>query len=191
MANKKMIWGMLAMALMAGMALLACPNDTTEADTWTDVTSFDQVDGTWKGSYTQSKTMQELMGEGPDDDGFGDEMAAMLEGLKISISADVTATIDTGANTVSASAKITMTFSGEELSATWEMIKLFMSMEETALEINDNTHSITMTTDMPEEPIDETEMLGSGLQINQDGTKIKMPADLMEDDTPEMTMIKQ
>jgi hypothetical protein len=188
-----MIWGMLAVALMSGMALLACPNDTTEADAWADVTSLDQLDGTWKGSYTQTKTMQELIGEGSDDEGFGDEMAAMFEGLKASISADATATIEAGAKTVSASVKITMTFSGEELSAAWEMIKLFMSMGETEPEIlpDDINHSITMTEDRREEPIDKTEMLGNGLQISQDGTKIKTPADLMKDDTPEMIMIKQ
>jgi hypothetical protein len=63
MANKKSFWGMLAAALVFGMILLACSDEPGESETWSDVTSVDQLNGTWKGSYSQTMSIKELMGD--------------------------------------------------------------------------------------------------------------------------------
>jgi polyribonucleotide nucleotidyltransferase len=59
--------------------------------------------------------------------------------------------------------------------------------------VNDSNHSITMT-DIDEDDLDEediAEMLEGGYQINQKGTKVRIPAGTMDPEQPELIMTKQ
>jgi hypothetical protein len=196
MANKKRFWEMLTVALIFGMVLLACPTDTPQEDTWTEVTSLDQLNGTWKGSYKQTQTMQEFM---DGDEGGMEEMGEMFAGITVSINADITVTINARDRTTSRSGKITMTFSGENLSVViWDSTTVwtFISgmMETEGVYVDHTNHSITMTQPTGIFEIDEdamSAMLNGGLQINQNRTKIKMPFRLMEHNMPEMILNKQ
>lgn len=46
---------MLVLVLVFGMTVVGCEIEP-EADTWTNVTSLSQLNGTWKGSYSQTET---------------------------------------------------------------------------------------------------------------------------------------
>jgi len=48
MANKKFWLGMLVMVLILGMAVVGCKeSDPYRNDTWSNATSFSQVNGSW------------------------------------------------------------------------------------------------------------------------------------------------
>ncbi len=50
------------MVLVLGMTAVIGCKETEEGDTWSDVTSLSQLDGTWKGkgSYTQNDFLAEV-----------------------------------------------------------------------------------------------------------------------------------
>ncbi|MDR0597630.1 MAG: hypothetical protein LBG14_03895 [Treponema sp.] len=187
MADKKMLWGILGAALISGMILLACPNDTTEddttEDTWSALTSIDQLDGTWKGTYRETKTMGEFSPE------LENLIGVAPGGIDLTIDSDMTVTVDAKDQKTSTSTTITtITFSGKDLTAeTWGLLRLLLSGEGRV--IDDDKHSTTVTK-VEFEPLNEEEILAEVLQINQDGTKIRMPAD-SENDRPEMTLTRQ
>ena len=157
---------MLAMVLVLGMTVVSCDNDP-EGDTWSNVTSLSQLNGTWKGSYTHTETE---------------------DGITVKTTVEVTQTINASAKTVSGTTKITMAFSGAGIAEAWPYIK--EEMGGSGVTFNDSNHSLSMTETFNESLDDDdiAEMLASGLQINQNGTKIKSPA---EDGMPEMIMTKQ
>jgi hypothetical protein len=187
--NTWFVTGMLAVALISGMVLLGCPNDPPEEDTWSDVTSLDQLNGTWKGSYSESMTIKEFWGEEWDD-----SMTTQLGDIKMTISEEVTFTFNAAVKTQTTSEKTTVVFSGGKINEAeaWAAIKSFFEGE--GGEVNDNNHSMTGGGEPYEEQLydkDIADILGSGLQINQNGTKIKIPASSMIKSSPELIMIKQ
>jgi hypothetical protein len=219
MVSKKNWLGILAILLVFGMVFLGCPNDTispnnaagttdtsdtdettdttgtddTTGDTWSNVTNFDQLDGTWRGSYSKSTTMEEIMTE---DETWTDSSEAIFGDMSITISMDITSTFNVTDKTSAMSATITETYSGGNIEAMWPMMKQGLEglAEVPEIEFNDTTHSIIMTENQPVTPIsdeDIAEMLDSGLKINQNGTKIKMPSNMIEGDSPEIIMVKQ
>jgi hypothetical protein len=167
MTNKKFLLGVPVMALVLGMTAVGCDNgnnSTGKADTWTNVTSLSQVNGTWKGSYTQTETQN---------------------GITVQAAAETTMTINASAGTRSGSSVITMTFSGSNIDDLWPSIK--KGYEEQGCTVNDSNHSITMTQTMSSQSISLSDM--NGAQINQYGTKIKLPAG--EEGSSEIIFVKQ
>jgi hypothetical protein len=153
MANKKFLMAILVMTLVFGMALVGCGSGTEEEDTWTDVTSLSQLNGTWKGPLT---------GE-----------AEYGGGITMKFVGEYTYTIDAGAETLSISAKGTWTFSGSNIDSRWPDIKA--DAIENGLTVNDSDHSTTGTQTTPN-PIPVTLTIFSGWQINQNGKKVRIPA---------------
>ena len=196
MKNRFKISGIIALtaviALVFGMTVVGCDNGSTDKgnDTWSNVTSLDQLSGTWKGSYRQTKTMQEFYGmtnaewaETGMSQIFGNDM-------KITTTMEITQTISASAKTVSGSLKMTMAFSGSKISTAWAMIKEQMG-DDSGFTVNDTNHSMTMTNNINETLSDDdiAEILApSGIQINQSGTKIRSPA---SDNSPEIIFAKQ
>jgi hypothetical protein len=165
MSKKLFLSAMLAMVLVFGMAVIGCDNDPKdEGDTWSNVTSLNQVNGTWKGSYTDTQTQ---------------------EGITVRTVAEITMTVNASAGTASGSVKMTMTFSGGSINTYWPMIKEGFDVSD-GWTINDATHSVSMTEAMPSEQISLSDM--DGVKINQNGTKLKQPA---SGDSPEIIFIKQ
>jgi hypothetical protein len=160
-----------------------------ENDTWSTVTSFNQLNGTWKGSYSQKQTIQEFLGNL-----FSAETIEMFGNINVNIRADIILIIDANAKTVSRSTDTTVTFSGGNINTAgvWDTIKVFLVMAGGVA--NDDRHSVSITQTQPAEGIAEgdiTEMLNGGIEINQNGTKIRLPADSVEEDVPAITMTKQ
>jgi hypothetical protein len=195
MANKKSLWGILVIMLVFGLVLVACndgsngDDSTEEVDIWSDVTSLSQVDGTWKGSFSQTQTMQQFF----EANGvpWTDQMSAALGDMKVTTSmADMTITINAEAKSRILKGNTTMTFSGENISTVWESIKPILSQQTPGATFDDTKYAVTIPAD--EKPATMTdaeisEML-KGLKINQTGKKIKMPA---EAGMPETILTKQ
>ncbi|MDR0301602.1 MAG: hypothetical protein LBI04_04715 [Treponema sp.] len=183
---KKIVWFLgLSICLLALGTLIVSCGTSEEGDTWSDINSIDQLNGKWKGAYTQSMTMKEAMGEEWDEAFYGD--------MKVTTSVEMTFVINASEKTQSTFMKITMAYSGENINTLWAILSIaFLDNPDAVLD--NEKHSITITMDGPEQPIadeDIEEILASGLQINQSGTRIKMPAGLLEDGSPELIFKKQ
>jgi len=159
MAKKNLWLEILAMVLVFGMMVVSCDNDP-EGDTWSNVTSLSQLNGTWKGSYSYSETE---------------------DGITVRTTMEITQTFNASAKTVSGSYKMTMAFSGAGIAEMWPFIKETMGGE--GFTVNDSNHSLSMTGTI-NESLDDNDIAGMlnnpNLQINQNGTKIKSSDEGME-----------
>lgn len=171
MANKKNWFGILVMVLVFGMAVVGCDNDPVNGggDTWSNVTSLSQLNGTWKGSYSFTETE---------------------DGITVKTTTEMTLTINASAKTESGTMKTTMAFSGAGIAESWSGIKETFKETGVSVTFNDSNHSMSMTETFSDtlDDNDIAEMLASGIQINQNGTKVKQPAG---DGMPEIIMTKQ
>jgi hypothetical protein len=188
MAKKNGFWAILAIALAAGTVLLGCPTEPEEEkDTWSNITNLNQIDGTWKGSYSQTQNIKDFIGE----ENWNDQIAALFGDMKVNTTAEITITIKATDKKQSTSIKATMTFSGGNITTVWAMLKESLDYE--GITTNDTDHSMSMTYEQSEQSMtddDISEMLNS-LQINQKGTKIKIPSETMGAGLSELIMNKQ
>jgi hypothetical protein len=200
MVRKRNWLGILAVLLIFSMVFIGCPNDTidsdngaggTNVDIWSDITSFEQLDGTWRGSHSESMTMEEMMTE--NEVTWTDEMQIMFGDMRITTNMDITSTFNATDKTSAMSATVIETYSGGHIELMWPMMKQDLGGIND-ITFDDSTHSIIMTDNYPVAPIsdeDIAELLDSGLKINQTGTKIKMLSNMMDEDSPEIIMVKQ
>ena len=161
---------MLVMALVFGMVVVGCDNDPSggsggnggDLDTWSDVTSLSQVDGSWKAPPSYSGTAQ------------GMTFSATTNNYII--------TFNAAAKTMSASGSGTTTISGGNINNNWPQLKadmefVYAQQQGITITFNDANHSYTLTynnfsmafTDEDIEDLSEV-----GLQINQNRSKLKM-----------------
>ena len=171
MAKKKIWLVILAIVLVFGMAVVGCDDGSDDGtksdgggvtDTWTNITSLIQLNGTWKGPYTDTQPY-----------GEGITMKDVRE-ITITITA---ANANTG--TWTRSEKCTITFSGGNINTAWPTIKEdYRSREDgvytTGMTFNDSTHTVSFTSP-PLAPSPTTLSEYSNQQINQNGTKWKWP----------------
>ena len=201
MTSKKKFRGIFCVALVLGFVLTGCPTEPSKGETWANVDDFSQFDGTWKGSFRKTITAKEFI------ESLGmtwdTSMQFMLGDMRITNSGDITLVVDTTEMTSSMISIITQAFSGENINLFWPMLRDEMLASEGELEgmvitINDENHSVTMEMNQPETEITENmmaSMLASGMEINEVGTKLRMPADSINEAVsaiiPEIILIKQ
>jgi hypothetical protein len=200
MTNKKFWLGMAVIALAFSFVLTGCPADGGESDTWSKITTLQQMDGTWKGSFKYTTSISDMFGDEEDgedgEDGGG--MFDNLGDIKVTMTVEMTTTINATAKTEAGSSKTTMAFSGGKINEVWPMIKLLLTSypeEGDIIETDEAKHSITITSSSSE-PVQLTnqdieELLSHNLQINQKGNKIKYPANAMHKGSPEIILSKQ
>jgi hypothetical protein len=170
MVNKKFWLGMLIIMLVLGMTVFGCKDEPDDEgnDTWSNVTSLNQLNGTWKGTVSSSCLVNN---DGLYYDGLYD--------VRLTSKLDATFTINATAKTRSESMTETDTLSGGNIDDVWQELKLILQSEANRFEIpitfNDATHSYTKTSNDPAYPMTDgliTNLLND-FQINQKGTKIK------------------
>lgn len=181
MMDKRFMQAAGVLILAFAMAAAGCKDDSTEEDTWTNVTELSQINGTWKGSFKQdSKPIKEVMEQ------FGQQLSdeilaslALLGDMEVALDAEIVMTINASEKTQSTDITMTMAFSKGDIDTVWPLIKaqLLLILGAGATP-NDADHSVKIEMKSPPAPIsaeDEKELL-KGLQINQHGTKVKEPA---------------
>jgi hypothetical protein len=180
----------LLICVFAFATLVASCKTEEEPDVWSPVTSLSQLNGTWKGSVTQTQTMQEYLGMTDEElatsgVAFGDTAIAMT--------IDITMTINASAKTTSGTMKMTMAFSGSNIAVIWITISTLLGSTP-GIQVDNTNHSLTMTENISETLDDDeiAQMLAS-IQINQNGTKIKSSAPTGEEGSSpvEIILIKQ
>jgi len=165
MKNAYKLVGIIALALVIGFSMAGCPSSTSstaEPDTWTDVTDSDQIIGTWKGSFTETFTK--------------DNVSSLPSNVTMKIAREITAIVVDG-QSPSVSEKQTWTFSGQNSGVVYNMIKDDVFDQDTNVlnlpngwyDFDDSTKTIIMTPSVPPSAPE-------GIQINQSGTKLKVPA---------------
>ncbi|MDR0784601.1 MAG: hypothetical protein LBE74_01785 [Treponema sp.] len=176
MKKKLFLLGILAIALIFGIMVLGCgeSGNGESVDTWSNVTSLNQLNGTWKGSYNS-----------------GAQSLEDMEGITMTTVGEFTITINASAETASGTVKTTVTFSGANIALVWDVIKESMENGE-GFSVDNEKHSISFTQDIPTESITGSIEEGlQSLQINQNGKKIKLPAGTIDEEVPEIIMVKQ
>jgi hypothetical protein len=165
MEKKKFGLGILALALVVGIAVVGCDNgntpDTTnggETNTWLDVTSFSQVNGAWEAPSSTSGTIQ---------------------GINYTVNRNkYILTFYATTKTMSASGSVTETFSGGNINTYWPTLKTNLEylnqMDGITVTVNDANHSTTTTYNNYSQVLTDSELKQLGFQINNDGTKLKV-----------------
>jgi hypothetical protein len=147
MANKKIWLGILVTVF--GMMVVGCPDGSTgddETDTWTNVTSLMQLNGTWKCSYRTES-----------------------EGIMETWEATMTITATNATTGTMSDHSVKVTYSGIT-NTQWQDIKAkFVNSETETCTFNDSTHTVTMT--ISSQPIELSDF--NGQMINQNGTKLR------------------
>ena len=194
--NRKFVSpGILVMLLVFGIVLAGCSNPTgsSSSDIWSPVTELNQLNGTWKGAYSQTMSIQQFIVNEEGEDAWTSDMQTVFGNMSVKYSAVISTTVNASAMTQSMNIAITMTFIGGNISIVWPMISAMFAGQD-GVTVNDTTHSIVMTENQAAQPMtdeDIAEMLSSGLLINQTGNKIKIPADTMGEGSPQIVMTKQ
>jgi len=183
MKNTIKLFVIIVFVVIIGFSMAACSHDGGGGgtDSWSTVTSSSQINGTWKGSYSESHTIKEYQGDAwtQEDENF------LGSDFRETVTVEITATVNTPNYTETR--KITCTYSGSKINTVWAALVI-----EPNYIVDDSKHTITYTEALPTRKLSDKEIAGmvSSLQINQNGTKIKVPANLMGEH-PAMTFYKQ
>jgi len=154
------ILGIIAIVAIIGFSMAACDNNE-ELDTWTDITSLFQLNGTWKYSEVD-KSRTHL--EDPEDDTINESVASWF----LFCSAN-----SASAGTMAGSYIITYTYSGSIIDYLWPLYKEWFFVGK-GWTIDDTNHSVTSTVTVPPSPISLSDVSDMAMQINQNGIKLKM-----------------
>jgi hypothetical protein len=199
MKNSNLLLGIIVIALVFGMTVVRCDNGSTnqEKETWSNITTLDQMHGTWKAAYSQNnKLFKDVIVE---QGGTWDSTMQNIYGnLKFTSRAEITLIINASAKTQAMSMTSTATYSGGNIKTLWPVFRASLegTLEEEGIGVtfDDTTHSVSVAYVYPEETMSEeaiTDMLNFGLGINLDGTKIKMPENSLIQGLAELIFIKQ
>jgi hypothetical protein len=185
--EEKMKKNILLLGLLV-FVFASCNTDTgSERTVWSDITSLDQVDGTWVGTHSQSMPLKDIVeAAGLLESGMVEPpmQAAMIEVLikdvNVDIAAKLTMDIDAGAQTRSNVVKSTITFSGGSTAALWVMLKPLLFAEEisSGVSFNDQDHSVTIDQDEPATAVTVEDLYP--FQVNQNRTKMRAVIDSSE-----------
>ena len=193
----------LAVALAFGVTVVGCDNGSGagESDTWSDVTSLDQLDGYWKSpakTSSETITIQNYMEQ--QSMAWTSGMATTYGKITVTVKTAKSSSIYFNVNNMewalitSSVDSETYIFSGGNLSnpGVWPSFLEVIGYTELDEGVNNTQHSITGNYNYPLPSVELTdEMLSMGIQINQNSHKIKLPAGFNGSDLPELIMIKQ
>jgi flagellar basal body L-ring protein FlgH len=203
MAHKKTttkLLGIAAIALAIVFSFAGCDNpaasDGNTSETWAKVTSWDQLNGTWKGSYSGNMTGEDFV-RNKTSLTWDTAKSTLGENLKAAMSITDTITIDTAAKTHAESSTTTATLSDVNGSSGWNAIKTALENYFNAnlsyysnVTFNETAHTVTYTYSFGTSPItgDVDSFFPGAVEINNSGTKFKL---LAGSNYPEITYTKQ
>jgi hypothetical protein len=155
MEKKRYLLGFLVMVLVFSLAFTGCDEPKDE---WSAVTNLSQLNGRWVGSHSETITFMEFIGDDMD--------------ITVTMVLTIDATVNASAGTGSTKMTMAMTFSGSDLTdEMWALLVLSLDVPGVGVNFNDTTKTISMT-EIDEGPLNISDW--EGLEINQDGTKIRM-----------------
>jgi hypothetical protein len=164
-------FGIIALAVVIGLSFTACGDTGGDnsgngggggTDTWLNVTSLSQVNGSWKAPSTFT----------------GNNFQGNQGITGTANTTNYIITFNATAKTMTTSGTSTVTLSGGDIDTRWSSIKTnLQSMYNGAnatVSFNDANHSYTLTFNNFSVTFPDDNITSMGLQINQNGTKLKV-----------------
>jgi len=178
MQKKLFLAVILGLLMVFGFVFISCDNGSTSADTWSNVTSLEQLNGTWNDSYSATGTLKQLFES--QGETWTDEMQTTFGNMNVTANPNSTFIFSASAGTGTFSVTETMVFSGGNIGTdtVWGTIISTLNQwfsGDVVISFDDASHSVTMNMDGTTQSITDDDLASSGVQINQDGTKIKGP----------------
>ena len=181
MKKKFLVAGMLGAVLAFGVTVIGCDdgninNGSTNNDTWMNITDFDLASGTWAGTHTRTRTLQEFNGDNSFEiwDPAKEEFygAIVVNSFVNEILGFVGHTQTTGTYTITENH--TAVFSGGNIETAWDTIKtVYLGIGV----VNDAGRSITYTYNgTTNQAINLEAVNAAGIQVNSSGTSMRVPA---------------
>jgi len=160
----------IVMALMVSLVLATCTlGPSSDSDSWSDVTSLDQLSGAWQGSLSQTMPLRQLM----EFQGYvwDASFQAFYGNMNVRYTLDLSATINSAARKITGVGRETAVFSVGNIISVWPSLR--NEYIRRGATVNDSNYSMTYA-----EPINESISLSDfeGTQINQNGNKMREPA---------------
>jgi len=165
MKRLNVIWA-LALILALGMIFVSCEEE--EPDTWTPITSWSQLNGTWKTSFSRTKPMTEWASLWQWT--MGDWFEPVYGGTTMKYVYEDTWTIN--APSFSGVEVYKRFFSSIKDDTQWGMIKLYHTDEKDMPTFDDKAHSISWTYPYNNGSFNNNWNM-SGFYINQTGKKFR------------------
>ena len=168
------------MVLLLTLVLAGCDSDSGGdsgsggADTWSNITSLAQANGTWRGSYSETNTIRNWYTY-YSDDYWDPEMQQIFGNMNVKMDIDVTYIINASQEVVSGTERITFTFSGGNINDVWPLIR--EELADSGMTVNNSNHSISSMEPFGPEPISIYDLYG--MQINQSGNRVRMPTEVV------------
>jgi len=200
---------LLVCVLALGALLAGCETPTNaDKDKWSPVTSLSQLDGTWKFSYSETRTLEEWVEDFKDISGeelpleaqiLLSMMMGMMSSVKVTMTVDGILTIDADERTVESSGTTTTKFSGNGSNGVYLLLKQQLGEYDIpdvqSVQFNDSEQSMTMTYDFGPGPVGDDDNIANVLatieiatiEINQKGDKIRISGP----DSREIIAVKQ
>jgi len=158
--KRTLFFGLLAIVLIFGIIDISCKNISSNdyGDTWSNVTNFSQVNGTWKAPSSTSHTEE-------------------YDIIVVNIN-NYTITFNATQKTMSTTGLITTTFSGGTINELWPFLKEDMEwineLDNITVSFDDANHSYTATYNNYSQTLTDAELTKRNFKINQNGSKLKM-----------------
>ena len=176
--------GLRATLLVLVFCFAGCSGGSGDTDIWSDVTSIDQLNGAWHGTYSTSMTVKHYFELG--ETTWTDLHQGFFGDMKIEINIEQYLwQINANAKTVSEMEILTHTFSGGNINAAWDILKNIWKQDAI---INEEDHSLTFSLNWGPDPFDLDD---HEVQINQTGNKIKRFVSWFGEDRKEYKMTRQ
>ena len=158
--------------LLLALVFASCGEDSGGggSDTWSDVTNISQLNGTWRGSLSETDSIRNWSGGT-----WTQEDQELFGNMTVKMDIEMIYIINSSAGTEAGSTTMTMTFSGGNINDLWPMFK--EEFDEPGVTFNDSRHSISLTENFGPQSFDESDF--EGAQINQNGTKVRVSAEEM------------
>ena len=167
---KKRIFVGLPVVLLAFCLIFAGCNNNGDSDTWSNATSLDQLYGTWQGSLSETMTIRQLL------ESMGgtwvDEAQDFFGNMRVTYVINLYITLNSTSNLMNQTANMTFTFSGGNISDVWSDLKT--GFFDSNFTFNDSTYTASMVNTFSA-TISESDSSDAGVQINQNGNRIKYP----------------
>ena len=159
-----------ALALVVGLVMAGCSLDPgSDSDSWSDVTSLNQLNGAWQGSFSQTMTMRQFW----ESQGvvWDASYQAVFGNMNVRVTMDLSFTLISASWMVMGVARSTTVFSGGNIISVWPSLR--NENVRLGATVNDSNHSVTFA-----ESINESTSLSDwdGTQINRNGNKTREPA---------------
>ena len=171
MKRNHVFMAVLVIMLALGFALSGCDSNGDsggDADTWSLVTNANRslINGTYSGSYSKTENLSEALGD-EYDGSLGN-----IDGIRMTQSLNLIFTVNATAETGQVTMTQVYSFSGGNIAAIWPSIKPMMGEGGEGVTINDSNYSSTWFISESQSVIS---FPGDNTEINQNGTRIRMP----------------